>query len=287
MKKIVRSTIVSVAKAISDLILFILYKSNVGHSIIDLISARIRNNTMHVNYRGMDYTFSVPNAMLYYRIRTFSTKEPETLEWIDKFHENAVVWDIGANVGLYSIYAAKTKNSKVFAFEPSVFNLEFLARNINHNKVSDLVSIIPIPLSDNSQINVMRMSSTEWGGALSSFEKNIGWDGKEMNVVFDYKVLGISMHDACDKMVIPYPDYIKLDVDGIEHFILSGGGMILQKAKGVLIEINADFAQQAEMCENILKEAGLKLTEKRHSAEFDEEGAFGGGTVWNQIWTRG
>jgi len=50
-------------------------------------------------------------------------KEPDTLMWIDKIPEHSVFWDVGANVGLYSCYAAKARNCIVFAFEPSVFNL--------------------------------------------------------------------------------------------------------------------------------------------------------------------
>ena len=42
------------------------------------------------------------------RVNTFYSKEPETLKWIDNFNEdkNIIFWDIGANIGLYSIYAA-------------------------------------------------------------------------------------------------------------------------------------------------------------------------------------
>ena len=60
------------------------------------------------------------------------TKEPETLEWIDQFKGDKIVfWDIGANVGLYSIYAAlKHKDIQIISFEPSVNNLRVLSRNI-------------------------------------------------------------------------------------------------------------------------------------------------------------
>jgi hypothetical protein len=58
--------------------------------------------------------------------RNFFTKELETLEWNDRFHENAFFWGIGANVGLYSLYPAKAKSALVLAFEPSVFNPELL-----------------------------------------------------------------------------------------------------------------------------------------------------------------
>ena len=40
---------------------------------------------------------------------------------------------------------------------------------------------------------------------------------------------------------IPLPDYIKIDVDGIEHYILKGSEKVINNAKSVLIEINDDF----------------------------------------------
>jgi hypothetical protein len=133
---------------------------------------------------------------------------------------------------------------------------------------------------------MMRMSSTEWGGALSSFDKNIGWDGNKMSVVFNYKTLGSTIDNMAAYLNLGSPDYIKLDVDGIEHFILNGGTRVLSSVKEVLIEINDDFKEQADICESVLKTAGLILKEKRHSGEFDQQGAFGGGKVWNQIWKR-
>jgi len=68
---------------------------------------------------------STPNFLMRYRYNTFFSKEPETLNWIDGFEQNSVFYDIGANVGLYSIYAAKKKNAQVYSFEPSFLTLSF------------------------------------------------------------------------------------------------------------------------------------------------------------------
>lgn len=91
------------------------------------------NNSMKaqktIHHNGCSLSFAIPNMLNYFRADSFSTKEPETLEWIDSIPTGSVVWDIGANVGIYSCYAAKQRNCTVFSFEPSIFNLEFLARN--------------------------------------------------------------------------------------------------------------------------------------------------------------
>ena len=123
-----------------------------------------------VSNDGLILKFAVPNALCRYWAKTFSTKEPETLEWIDKIPKEKVLWDIGTNIGLYSIYAAK-KGLYVYSFEPSVFNLELLARNIFLNQVVDKITIIPLPLTGQLVESNLKMTTTEWGGALSTFEK--------------------------------------------------------------------------------------------------------------------
>ncbi len=187
-------------------------------------------------------------------------------------------WDIGANVGLYSIYAAKQKNAIV---EPSVFNLELLARNIFLNRLSDRVTIVPLPLSDRFSISKLRMTSMDWGGALSSFGAEFGHDGKPLDQVFEYSLLGLSMEDVVNQFNLPKPDYIKMDVDGIEHIILKGGKNVLKNVKEILVEINEDFTEQLDNSRSILERAGFVLKNK---VTVSNSGTFQ--NTYNQIWIR-
>ncbi|MDO8652920.1 MAG: FkbM family methyltransferase [Undibacterium sp.] len=257
----------------------------VGRYIYAQILASAMNRTQVVTYADVRLTFAIPNALNRYRSDTFSIKEPETLEWIDGIPSDAVLWDIGANVGLYSCYAAKRGVAQVFAFEPSVFNLELLARNIFLNNFTDQITIIPLPLSDTLAVSTLNMTSTEWGGALSTFGQEYGHDGENMRKVFKFPTIGISMVDAVALLKITQPDYIKMDVDGIEHLILKGGGRVLQNAKGVLIEINDKFKAQADDASRYLNAAGFVLKEKRHAEYFDSQGGSGSHT-YNQIWIK-
>jgi FkbM family methyltransferase len=256
-----------------------------GRYIYAQVLNSVMNRTQLVSHSGVNLIFSVPNALNKYRADTFSTKEPETLEWVNSIPKGSIVWDIGANVGLYSCYAAKCGGCKVFAFEPSVFNLELLARNIFLNKLTDTVTIVPLPLSECVTASKLNMTSTEWGGALSTFDKSYGHDGEIMRKVFEFPTIGLSMTDAVELLKIPQPDYIKMDVDGIEHLILKGGGRVLQNAKGVLIEINDKFKAQADDASRYLNAAGFVLKEKRHAEYFDSQGGSGSHT-YNQIWIK-
>jgi hypothetical protein len=62
--------------------------------------------------------FLCVDPLLEYRARTLLEKEPETIAWIDTFADGDVQRDIGANVGVYSLYAA-LRGHEVLSFEPS------------------------------------------------------------------------------------------------------------------------------------------------------------------------
>lgn len=223
--------------------------------------------------------FSTPNFLLNYRHKTFFSKEPETLQWIDSFEQDSVFFDVGANVGLYSIYAAEIKKTKVYAFEPSFFNLEFLARNIFNNKLEDKINIIPIALNNSIGINKFHLTTTEWGGALSTFDQSFDDGGDEIKPKFTYRTLGFDLDTFVKLIGIKKVDYIKIDVDGLEHIILSGASNTLKYAKEVLIEINDNFNEQKENSIKILIDLGFHLDKKIYTEERTKQ-------VANQIWKK-
>jgi FkbM family methyltransferase len=279
-------TVKHLVKSLISSIVNLLGKTKAGSYAFDQMLNTAMNATQSLTHRQTRLKFAIPNALNRFRVDSFSTKEPETLEWIDSFPRGSVFWDIGANVGLYACYSAKARNCKVFAFEPSVFNLELLARNIFLNGLTPNVAIVPLPLSDNLAFSTLNMTSTDWGGALSTFGQDYGWDGQKIQKVFEFQTMGISADDAVRLLQIPQPNYIKIDVDGIEHLILSRAKNLLSRCDGVLIEVNDNFLEQSEQCNKLLLDAGLVLKEKRHSEMFDSAESFGGGKVWNQIWIR-
>jgi FkbM family methyltransferase len=263
----------------------LLYKVKITRRLFDRVVSMSMKREFNINYKGNDFVFTSPNSLNKWRLDTFSTKEPETLNWIDKLPSNSILWDIGANVGLYSVYAAKVRNCMVYSFEPSIFNLELLARNIFLNDLQRNISIVPLPLSNSIGLNILNMTSTEWGGAISTFgSEAIGHDGKLMDKIFEFRTLGISMAFAVEFLNIPVPDYIKMDVDGIEHLILMGGKNLLKSIKGVIIEINDDFVEQRETATKLLLDAGLKLEKKLHSEMIETMQEFK--ATFNQIWVR-
>jgi FkbM family methyltransferase len=280
-----KNVIKSFLKAKINWFVIFISKFKSSRYVYEQISDLSMKKTKEIEHSGIKLKFAVPNWLSNYRADSFSTKEPETIEWIDSMTEGSVVWDIGANVGIYSCYAARRRNCRVFAFEPSVFNLELLARNIFLNELTKRVTIVPLPLSDELSLNSLNMTTTAWGGAMSTFGQSYGHDGEAMQKIFEFQTIGLSMVDAVELLRIPQPDYIKMDVDGIEHLILKGGMPILAKTKGILIEINDKFNTQANDTNLYLREAGFTLKEKRHADIFDTVTTAARHT-YNQIWVK-
>jgi FkbM family methyltransferase len=262
----------------------LLHRSNIGRYVLDIINKHIIKRKKKVFYKNLNLTFYVPNRLSYYRADSFSSKEPETLSWIDNFDTKSTFWDIGANIGLYSCYAAKKKNCNVYAFEPSIFNLEWLGKNIHLNNLVDNITVISIPLTSSLSKNTLKFSTTEWSGALSTFGENYGHDGKNIKEIFKFSTIGLSMNDIKQVLQVPQPDYVKIDVDGIEHLIIEGGAKVLLNTKEILVEVNESFDEQKNNCNKYLKQLGFNLKEKKRSELFKKDKHFS--SLYNQIWVK-
>ena len=225
--------------------------------------------------------FFVPNQITNWRVDTYFSKEPETLEWIDSFEkkENLIFWDIGANIGLYSIYnSLKNPKSTTIAFEPSSSNLRVLTRNISINNLEKNIKVVPIPLTNKENIfQEMNEGHFIEGGALNSFGEKFDFEGKEFKPTMKYNLLGTTMNYFIENSILDIPDYIKIDVDGIEHLILEGGDKFLndKKVKSLSIEINENFKEQYDKVLNLMNKYEFKLLHKKHNDDmFSEQSKF-------------
>jgi FkbM family methyltransferase len=232
------------------------------------------------------FSFYAPNALCKYRADTFSSKEPETLAWIDQYGDGAAFFDIGANIGLYSVYFARTKPGNVYAFEPSVFNLSQLAKNLNANAVSERVRIIANPLTEANQFASFNLTSDQEGAALSAFGVDYGQYGEPLARIFSYQTLGFSLDFMISAgLIAEIPKMIKIDVDGIEHLILRGATATLAQptCRTVLLEIPEESRKESRLARSLLEDAGFVWANRK------ESGLLAGipaGSGFNQIWVK-
>lgn len=252
-----QSLLSSTKGRLTKTVLQFLQRSQTGRILISMTTRFAFTQTASVIIRGTTVHYStIEYSWLKNRFEDIETLEPTTLTWIDDADANSVIWDIGANIGSYAIYAGLKKNMQVVAFEPSPFNIEFLSRNIWLNNLESQVTVVPNPLSSNATQAKLLMKSIEWGNSGSTFGENYGERGQPLEVEFEYQTIGFSMDQAMTWLGLAQPDYIKLDVDGIEGLILGGGTKVLSKVKSLLVE-TPGFETGRQLVHTALTQAGL------------------------------
>jgi FkbM family methyltransferase len=112
--------------------------------------------------------FRTPSAKALWRAKTLLDKEPATIRWIDTFAPGEVLWDIGANIGIYTLYAGVVKGIEVLAFEPAAFNHALLCDNIRLNGLEDRVAAYGLAFADRSGVGTLTVADDEPGAAVAS-----------------------------------------------------------------------------------------------------------------------
>ena len=177
-----------------------------------------------------------------WRADTFFTKEPETIAWIDSFEKNTVFYDVGSNIGGYSIYAAhKHKNIKVFSFEPVNVNFEIIKKNIFINKLTNIYPF-QIGISDKTKLTNIYLSDIREGNSGAQLDNPINEHGEKFEALDVQKIICMSLDSLTNEYEFPLPNYLKIDVDGLEREIISGGSNLLksQSLESILIELNTE-----------------------------------------------
>jgi FkbM family methyltransferase len=241
--------------------------------------------TARVPYDDLEVVYATPNYATRWRVNTFFEKEPDTLEWIAGFKPDEVMVDVGANVGMYSIWAAITRNVRVFAFEPESQNFALLYQNIVHNDLSRKVTGYCAALSDESGFASLYLSEFVAGSSVHTY-------GAELDFKLQpraSKVIQGCFATTLDHLVatgaVPLPHHIKIDVDGLEHKVLAGCRNVLAEpaVKSVLLEINTNLEEHRALV-TLLENAGFAYSPDQVNRYIRKEGGFKG--VGNYVFYR-
>lgn len=181
--------------------------------------------------------FATPTARALYDPWTLFEGEPETVRWIDAMPAGEILWDIGANTGIYALYAAKVRGVRVLAFEPSASTYALLVRNIELNGLSGLIDAYCLAFDAATRLDYLHMANTEGGHSMHAFgqaESSLG----AIETVFRQSVAGFAIDAFFDLFAPPPPAHILLDVDSIELAVLQGGARTLANhVRSVMVEI--------------------------------------------------
>ncbi|MHC5077365.1 MAG: FkbM family methyltransferase, partial [Planctomycetota bacterium] len=125
----------------------------------------------------------------------------------------SVFFDVGANVGTYSVVASEVHEAKVVSLEPHPATYSELKKNIELNKRKNVL-MLNLAASDSN--GVLRF--TNFGNSDSPLNKIVGPDETTNNVL---KVEGKTLDQICEDINV-VPNIIKIDVEGQEPKVLDG-----------------------------------------------------------------
>jgi len=179
--------------------------------------------------------FYTPNTHCAWRAESLYTKEPDTIEWLKSMKPGEVLFDVGANVGIYSIFAAK-RGVKVYAFEPESQNYAVLCKNIALNKLKNCVAF-PLCLSNNLNVDTLRLSGMMAGGSCHSFGSNQNYRGEEKQWEVTQGAVSLRLQYLAAQL--EFPNHVKIDVDGFEHLVLEGANGCIHRIDSILCEMDS------------------------------------------------
>jgi len=178
---------------------------------------------------------------------TFYDKEPETINWIKHFPDNNVFMDIGANVGIYSLYNAKLHpESFTVACEPSLGNYLHLASNIAMNGFMNVMSV-NVAFSNQNAFLPLYLPNIAVGSSGGQLNAPQDSKGKQFNIMGAQDTMAFQLRTFLDMFThlgkLIKPTHIKIDVDGHEGQILDGMADY-PELQSMLIEFNSKESEK-------------------------------------------
>lgn len=229
--------------------------------------------------------YATPNTMTLWRVQTILEKEPETIAWIDEFEDGDVLVDVGANVGMYTIWAAALRGARVYAFEPESQNYALLCKNVAINRLGGQVDAFCAALSDETGFGTLHLSSFAPGQSCHSFGEALDFNREVQAFPFRQGSFSTTLDALVADGTVPQPQHIKIDVDGIEHKVLAGAARAVADpgCRSILVEINRKVPAHRAIVD-MLAENGFRHSEEEADTAMRTEGIFQG--VGNYVFRR-
>jgi len=161
-----------------------------------------------------------------YRVLTYAIpcEEPVLSRFLQACEDANIVWDIGADVGIYSCLAATT-DCDVFSVEPLPDSAKKTRRNLSLNNAQANVAEYAFwDRGTTLELNIPPLSSKR------ATVRNLNNTKQTVNVK------GIRGDDVLDELDWPCPEVLKIDIEGAELKAISGMEETLRHAKYVFIE---------------------------------------------------
>ena len=196
-------------------------------NLIRYVLTPIVKNHIHTIKFG-SVAITVKGGVGFLRVIHHLTPEERFLSNLDL--KNKTIYDIGSHIGILAIFFAKTsgRDGRVIAFEPNPESYLKIRQNVELNGL-DNVQIINIGIGDKRRTETMVVprNISGWG----SMEKNIQLHILKLRGAKSLKVEIDTLDKCIEANKLPKPDFIKMDIEGMEYNALIGMAETITKYK--------------------------------------------------------
>lgn len=209
-----------------------------------------------------------PDSALKFWFSNFEKRDPILLKMCRELVKPSdVVWDVGANVGMFSFAAAVLSGltGRVLAIEPDIFLSNLMLKSISkqnqRGKIMSRVDVLPVAVSDESGIAEFNIAAR---GRSTNFLANTAGAVEAGGVREKISVMSVTLDWLLDHY--PAPNVVKIDVETAEDLVLKGSIRLLKEIRPVIFcEVSPDNKKKIDTVANILKQNNYSF----YNAEMD------------------
>jgi len=183
-----------------------------------------------------------PDAQLKYLKPGSSAFDTDLIEIAERYlNPNSIVWDVGANVGVFTFAAASVASKgSVVSIEADIWLANILRKTTNFKEYENQdICILPVAVSNANSVGSFMIAAR--GRASNALEKAGG--RSQMGGVREKQYVPmLTLDTILDSFQAP--DFIKIDVEGAEYMVLQGANNIIENVRPTFyVEVGDDVSE--------------------------------------------
>lgn len=203
----------------------------------DFLQRNLSQSTSKVIFAGRKITFANSGSQDFWRFKTLELKERDTVWWIKECsikYPKATFFDVGSNVGIYSLAWLTASEGRACCFEPLPSNVNTLLRNLELNKFEERAIVFQVAISKGQGFMELQTPSL---GSGEGFARISDDELKRPEAHFSWMVptYRLDSMDLQGEQLI-----VKIDVEGHELEVVEGMSGLLESGRivAILLEKN-------------------------------------------------